>query len=306
MVTPEGRVKILDFGLAKLTAPEKGEHLETVSRNLTKTDHIFGTVPYMSPEQATGEQLDFRTDQFAFGVMIYEMLSGKRPFDRATAPETMAAIIGVEAPPITDSIVVAPQPLTWIMERCLQKEPVQRYDSTRDLYKEVRSVRDHASQSIPSTTTVAVSRPHAPLLRWLPFVLLPVAIVAGLYFGKLFWQVGPPRLRQLTFRRGTVHVARVAPDNQTIYYTATWEGGTNGLFSTRLDSPESSPVQMPDVEDRMMGDMAISSTGKMAIRNNNILSEMSLAGGAPKQILDNVQFADWTPDREKSSSRSPN
>jgi len=142
MVSDDGFVKILDFGLAKLVSPS-GSDICTTS---TMPGLVMGTVGYMSPEQASGDRLDFRSDQFSFGLVLYEMVTGKRPFQRSTAAETMVAILREPPEPITRQNRDAPAPLCWAIERCLAKEPDKRYVSTRDLARELATIRDRFSE----------------------------------------------------------------------------------------------------------------------------------------------------------------
>jgi len=147
MVSNDGFVKILDFGLAKLTLPS-GE-LSDVSPTVawqTQPGLLLGTVEYMSPEQASGHGLDFRSDQFSFGLVLYEMVTGKRAFQRSTAAETMVAILREQAEPIGVQNPDVPAPLCWAIERCLAKEPDKRYVSTRELARELAAIRDRFSE----------------------------------------------------------------------------------------------------------------------------------------------------------------
>jgi predicted ATPase len=143
MVTVDGFVKILDFGLAKLAAPS-GEHMDLggTSASLTASGLVMGTVGYMSPEQASGARLDFRSDQFSLGLVLYEMVTGKRPFHRNTAVETLVAILREQPEPIGLQNREAPAPLCWAIERCLAKGPEKRYVSTRELARELAAIRD--------------------------------------------------------------------------------------------------------------------------------------------------------------------
>src|SRR5712671_736205 len=144
MVSHDGFVKILDFGLAKLTSPS-GEHSDICATSTTP-GLILGTVEYMSPEQASGERLDFRSDQFSFGLVLYEMVTGNRAFQRSTAAETLVAILREPPEPITRQNRDAPAPLCWAIERCLAKEPDKRYVSTRDLARELAAIRERFSE----------------------------------------------------------------------------------------------------------------------------------------------------------------
>jgi len=147
MLAQNGVVKILDFGLAK-PAPRSGE-LTDMSTTLACQTHaglILGTVEYMSPEQAGGRPLDFRSDQFSFGLVLYEIVTGKRAFLRDTAAETMVAILREEAESIGVQNPDAPAPLCWAIERCLSKEPDKRYVSTRDLARDLAAIRDRFSE----------------------------------------------------------------------------------------------------------------------------------------------------------------
>ena len=145
MVSHDGLVKILDFGLAKLSSPD-GDRPDMCITSQTPPGLVLGTVGYMSPEQAGGRRLDFRSDQFSFGLVLYEMVTGKRVLHRSTAAETMVAILREQAEPIGAQNPDAPAPLCWAIERCLAKEPDQRYVSTRELAREFAAIRDRFSE----------------------------------------------------------------------------------------------------------------------------------------------------------------
>lgn len=144
MVSRDGFVKILDFGLAKsASAPRESLTSDpTMAGPQTHSGVILGTVGYMSPEQASGRPVDFRSDQFSFGSVLYEMATGRRAFQRDSPSETLVAIIREEPEPLASLNPQVPPPLSWIVERCLAKDPEERYASTRDLARDLASVRD--------------------------------------------------------------------------------------------------------------------------------------------------------------------
>jgi predicted ATPase len=148
MVSHDGFVKILDFGLAKLASSGGGRSdIYNLSTSQTPAGLVLGTVGYMSPEQVSGDGLDFRSDQFSLGLVLYEMVTGKRAFQRSTAAETLVAILREQAEPIGRQNRDAPAPLCWVIERCLAKEPEKRYVSTRDLARELAAIRDRFSEN---------------------------------------------------------------------------------------------------------------------------------------------------------------
>jgi len=145
MVSSEGLVKILDFGLAKL-AGVGGELFGAGTIDLqTSAGAVLGTVEYMSPEQASGGLIDLRSDQFSFGLVLYEMVTGKRAYQRTTKLESLVAILRETPEPIGSLSQDLPIPLCWVIERCLAREPEKRYISTRDLARDLASMRDHLS-----------------------------------------------------------------------------------------------------------------------------------------------------------------
>ncbi len=307
MVTKDGLPKILDFGLAKIESREAENGADR--RDMTVTEEaregaVVGTSGYMSPEQASGQPVDFRSDQFAFGSVLYEMLTGRRAFHGPTRAETLAAIIRDEAEPIASIAPRVPAPLRWVVERCLAKLPEDRYVSTRDLARDLQSVRDHLSQIEGDTGPQLSSGRSRRVRTWLPAgVGLAVAVlVASAYvFGGAARDHDQPSYRRLTYRDGTVWTARVAPDGQTIVYGAAWNGGSIRIYSTRPEIPESVPLPLPPANV-----LAISPAGEMAIAlaahpdgpfvTLGTLARSTLAGGGPREVLESVQAADWAPD----------
>ncbi len=306
MVTPDGFVKILDFGLAKLTQPEleSGQltHAPTISAG-TEPGVVMGTVGYMSPEQASGKPVDFRSDQFSFGSVLYEMATGKRAFHGNTGPETLAAIIREDPEPIASLNPKAPAPLRWIVERCLAKEPKERYASTEDLARDLATVRDHLSEASVAGETVAlpVSRIRARIRLSAALFAVLAGLGAGYLAGKRARTSPPPSFHQLTYRRGTILSARFAPDGETVVYSAAWDGQPLQLFLKRPESPDAIPIALPSANI-----LAVSPSGEMAIALDcrythagvcsGTLARAAMTGGAPREIAEGVQQADWTSD----------
>jgi eukaryotic-like serine/threonine-protein kinase len=186
MVSHDGFAKILDFGLAKLTGDAQAlAGLETLTKQGTQPGSVLGTVGYMSPEQAGGGTTDSRSDQFSFGLVLYEMLTGQRAFSRPTAVETLSAIIREDPPPIGQVNPSVPAPVQWIVERCLAKTPADRYGSTRDLGRDLASARDHFSElsrSGPTAVSAVLSAPRfkpRELVAWLLVFLFAALLLLG-------------------------------------------------------------------------------------------------------------------------------
>jgi predicted Ser/Thr protein kinase len=183
MITRDGRVKILDFGLAKTAAAARGGNEATQTMAITDPGTTVGTIYYMSPEQARGQpNLTPQSDQFSFGLVLYELATGRRAFQRRSAPETLAAIIREGPEPLMEPI---PAPLRWTIERLLAKTPEGRYDSTRDLYRELRQTREGLSQTL-APPPVGGNVPRARS-RWLWVAAIVMAVVAGGLLGA-WWQ----------------------------------------------------------------------------------------------------------------------
>ena len=298
-VTNDGRVKILDFGLAKLTRSEGSEDQVLTQTVQSDPGTVLGTVGYMSPEQVRGKPADARSDLFSFGAILYEMLSGKRAFQGESAAETMSAIVKEEPPDLTETNRNVPPALERIVRHCLEKSPSERFHSAHDIAFDLQSLSEQTS----AIRIAAISEPR--LRKWWQPALVAGLIIAALlagYFAGARSAAAPPKFRQLTFQRGAIQSAAFAPDGQTVIYPAMWNGRpTPEVFSTRIGDLLSRPLQLDDSEI-----LDISSSGEMAIlerwrsitgfTGRGMLARMAISGGAPREVLDGVQSAGWSAD----------
>ncbi len=306
MVTKDGALKILDFGLAKLLKEQPDQVTNAPTAQATQAGTVLGTVGYMSPEQASGRPLDYRSDQFSLGSILYEMATGQRAFHRGTSAETLTAIIREETEPIGKWNAGVPAPFRWVVERCLQKDPEERYASTRDLARDIRGIREHLSEaSVSITGEVAGPSVTSAKRRWprlaLAAVALAVAFASGMLLQRRLVHILPPSYQQITFGSGTIRSARFAPDGQTIVYSAGWDGNPLKLFLKHPSSPDSLPLELPSANL-----LSISPSGEMAIaigcKSNHpgvcagTLAKAALTGGSPRDVAEGVQEADWAPD----------
>ena len=197
----------------------------------------------MSPEQALGKPIGYRSDQFSFGLVLYELVAGKQAFLRPSTVETLAAIVREEPVPMDEKV---PAPLRWIIDRCLQKEPEQRYESTRDLYQELRNLRDHLSEAHSSAVFAPIASPKKPGSRWktplavglLVGVIAALLILVGALYmvhrkGEAGGATEPAdqdvRVSPLTALPGYVGWPALSPDGKQVVFA--WDGGRNAAKS---------------------------------------------------------------------------
>jgi Tol biopolymer transport system component/tRNA A-37 threonylcarbamoyl transferase component Bud32 len=298
MVTHEGHVKVLDFGLAVVGTHEGSAPYDAT---MTSTGIIIGTVPYMSPEQARGASVDHRTDQFSLGLTLYEMLTGQRAFRRDSAAQTLTAIIEDEPEAVTKLNARVPAPLRWTIERCLAKDPRQRYESTADLARELRTLRDRLNEFTPAEAAPADVARHRPIVALL---VVSVAIAAASVAGVALWAGGAPgqtlddyRFTPFATDAGYQSSAAWSPDGKTLAYIAAVDGvlqvftkavgstGRSQVTHTKFDCQQ--VFWAPDGTRLYYVSLAKAREGLWSI---------SAVGGDPELVMENVWRAAIAPD----------
>ncbi len=273
-VTRDGRLKILDFGLAKLTRPEAGEGTgATVHASDTGQGTVWGTVGYMSPEQVRAQSVDHRADIFAFGAILYEMLSGKRAFRGESPADTMSAILREDPPDLTIADKEIPLALERIVRHCIEKAPGERFRSAHDLAFQLEGL-----SGLSGSGPLETAKEEAPAAR---------ATNAAKY-------------HPLTYHRGLVYSARFTADGATVVYSAAWDGEELRTYMKRPESPDAIPLMIPSA---MIA--SISRTGEMAVVTNQemahngvwvgTLALAPLFGGAPREVAEKIQSVDFDP-----------
>jgi serine/threonine-protein kinase len=313
-VTTDGRVKILDFGLAKLRPPRNvsaGSDVAT-QKQLTNPGTVMGTVAYMSPEQVRGEEVDHRSDIFSFGVILFEMLSSKRVFQRETMAETMTAILKDDAPELGETNTKISPQLERLVRRCLEKKPERRFQSASDLTFALetlltpsgsRPAPQPMSEPMPqpmSQLDVAVALPRASRGKWLVTLgalgaLLAIAITAFLLGRAWSGSNAPAAVRRVTIPLATPlalgkfcplgvghRAIALSPDGSLLVYAGE-QNGKSQLFVRPLDSFEARPI--PGTE----GAYApfFSPDGRsIAFFAANALQKILLEGGQPVTLCE--------------------
>ena len=300
-ITRDGRVKVLDFGLAKLLRPEEShDTVATLASPATLPGTVMGTVGYMSPEQVKGGASDARSDIFSFGAVLYEMLSGKRAFKRDTSAETMTAILREDPAELSDTGWPGPPALQRILVRCLEKNVERRFQSASDLAFAIESLSGPSSGASASRS---VEPPKARLM-WLPWAAAALgllALVAAVWtLSRRSLAKPQPKFSRLTYQQGYPSNARFAKDGQTVVYSAQWNNDPLHVYSVRTEFPQSTKVDLPSA-----ALLALSSSGDVELAVDPVyeswfmygtMGQTQMSGGTPRAQAKEVIAADYAPD----------
>jgi serine/threonine protein kinase len=302
-ITNDERIKILDFGIAKLMNSEFGSEEESVASMTTQTKSgaVLGTIAYMSPEQLRGKAVDHRSDIFSFGAILFEMLTGARAFAGETQVDTMTAILREDPPEMVRDGHNVPLRFEQVVRHCLDKEPEKRFQSARDLAFALSTLSDATS----STQISPLRRRKMRLRAWMPRIAAALLLIAvAIYLGTRLGASRNPEFSRVTFERGTVYSARFTPDGRTVVYGASWNGHPLQIYSTIPDSLLARPLGLPSaylLGISPSGELALTIHGRPGSRlefQDGMLARSPMIGGTPREVLQDVVWADWSPDGE--------
>ncbi len=270
-----GVLKILDFGIAKLFQSDGGsggEETAGILPGLTRTGTILGTASYMAPEQIREQPIDQRADLFAFGAILYEMLTGEKAFPGATPADRMSAILNTDPRALPREVESEVSGIGQVVRRCLEKVPDDRFQTAADLGFALELVLARDPLAAGQDSSAAVSAP-----------------------------IQSPRFERVTYREGTIRNARFAPDGESVIYGAALEGEPLGLQWSLPGSPEARSLGTPGTTL-----LSVSAVGGLAVSlrtvnlggfvSSGTLARMPLGGGAARELVDNVLEADWDPE----------
>jgi len=298
MLTRDG-VKILDFGLAKLREDVRPDTETATALQLTESGTVVGTLPYMSPKQLEGRQVDARSDIFSFGVVLYEMVTGRRPFGGDSRVSLMAAIVSSEPRSASAIQPLVPAGLDRLIARCLAKDPDDRWQDARDLAAHLRwlaAPESGVSPAAPAISPFRTSR-RALLVAGLVGAALGGAAIAPMLMLRSD-HTTLPTFAPVTFQRGIVTAARFGPDAQTIVYSGSWQGAPHDVLIGRERSSDTRSLQV--ARGRILsvsksGDLAVHVGPQVVTPQPGMLASMPLTGGARRELLESVTDADWIP-----------
>ena len=322
-LTRDGRVKILDFGLAKaegrgrraaagLGAGAGGDDQPTLPPEASPTQPgtVLGTAGYMAPEQARGEPVDARADLFSLGAVLYEMTSGRQPFQRASGLETLSAILRDEPPDLAIGGSAVPPGLARIIERCLEKDPARRFQSAEDLAFALDSLSSLGS----SSTLGPAAAPLRAGRRWPARAALAAMVLVAVGAGA--WWLGAgrsaiapvPSFTRVTYQRGLVRNARFEPNGAGIVYSAAWNGQPTQVYELRSGSLQAHPLGI-------IGSLAgVSASGRLAVILHcqpveftdclGTLATGALSGGAMRSRATDTVAATWSPQGRLAAVRN--
>ena len=299
-VSRDGQVKILDFGLAREIATNISGATETRA-GITDAGIVMGTVGYMAPEQVRGQVADGRSDLFAFGAVLYEMLSGQRAFARDTAADTMMAILQEDPPEFSRARVETPPALDRIVRHCLEKNVAERFQSARDVAFALEALSGSATGS--GATAIALPTRERRGLRWAIVAVMVVgAAMSGGVIGRRLapQRTAPTQFMEMTFESQSIANARFMPDGRAIVISSALTGNAVGLFEIRPGMLEARAFGPPRTHL-----LSVSSKGELAVLTDvsfiahrlfrGTLARMSIDGN-PRPWMKGVREADWSPD----------
>ena len=297
-VTSDRRVKILDFGLAKLASDARdADGRKRTSIHLTAAGFAMGTPAYMSPEQVRADRMDQRTDIFSLGAVLYEMLTGKPPFERVSAVETMHSVLSSEPPPLQELVPTASPALAALVHHCLEKDPRERFRSAHDLAFQLRTLPEMLQTNGSGIGAPLKSRPSRIWMLVAPILL---AVAAGGFAVRALRREPPAEWRaykQLTFAEGLETEPAIAPDGKSFAY-AFAPAGNRDIYVQRVDGRSAINLTADSPDDD--SEPAFSPDGSQIAfrsdRDGGGIFVMGVTGESVRRLTDGGHHPSWSPD----------